>query len=269
MALHPLGRVVEHDARSRAYAYTAPRRALSPVDHVSHAPILDQGDLGSCTGNAAVGALSCDPLYSALPLGTPLTEDEAVALYSAATRLDSFPGAYKPDDTGSSGLAVAKATQQAGLISGYQHAFSVDDALTALQAGPVITGISWWSSFDTPSTAGLVSIDKGASIRGGHEICAVGYDANRLIWFRNSWGPDWGAAGRFCMTATTWAQLLADQGDVTVFVPLTSPKPTADPDAALAIALRPWLATRANWSTRTTTGKAANAARNWLTAKGI
>jgi hypothetical protein len=30
-------------------------------------PVLDQGDLGSCTGNAATGVLGSEPFYGTLP----------------------------------------------------------------------------------------------------------------------------------------------------------------------------------------------------------
>jgi hypothetical protein len=85
---------------------------------------------------------------------------------------------------------------------------------------PVITGISWYTSFDTPDATGLVVIASGATIRGGHELVADGIDAaNQLVWFWNSWGPSYGVGGRFCMSFDTWQQLLAQQGDVTVPTP--------------------------------------------------
>jgi hypothetical protein len=228
----PLGRIVAHDPRSKAYPYRAAPRTLKSITHTGHIPILDQGNLGSCTGNATVGALGCDPLYGTFPIGPDLTLDEnlAVKVYSLATTLDDFPDTYPPTDSGSSGLGAAKAAQKLGLISGYQHAFTVADALAALQTGPVITGINWYESFFTPTSAGLISIAPRDKVAGGHEVCAFGYDETKqLVWFRNSWGPDWGVNGTFCMTVSTWAQLLAQQGDVTVFVPVTQPAPTPVP----------------------------------------
>jgi hypothetical protein len=199
---------------------------------------LDQGALGSCVGNATIGALGCDPFYNTLAdklADHPLTEDDAIEIYSEATKIDPFPGEYPPIDQGTSGLAGAKAAKQAGLISGYRHAFSLADALAALQETPVITGIAWWSSFETPDPDGLVAIAPGAEIRGGHEIAAIGYDADKgRVWFKQSWGPSWGVKGTFCMTAETWGQLLADKGDVTVLVPLSQPAPTPTPDPGAA-----------------------------------
>src|SRR3954471_15061773 len=96
-----LGRHVNHDPRSRAYAYLATGRTLQPVRHTRHAAVLDQGNLGSCTGNAMTGALASDPLYAGLPSGTTLDENLAVHLYSVATSMDDFNGTYPPEDTGS------------------------------------------------------------------------------------------------------------------------------------------------------------------------
>jgi hypothetical protein len=84
----------------------------------------------------------------------------------------------------------------------------------------VITGINWYTSFDTPDATGLVVIAAGATIRGGHEVVADQIDAtNQRVWFWNSWGPSYGVAGRFCMSFDTWQQLLEQQGDVTVPMP--------------------------------------------------
>lgn len=86
---------------------------------------------------------------------------------------------------------------------------------------PVITGISWCSSFDHPDpTTGLVTIAADATVRGGHEVVADGIDAeHQLVWFWNSWGTGFGQGGRFCMSYATWDQLLSEQGDVTVPLP--------------------------------------------------
>lgn len=213
---HRLGRHIEHDPRSRNFRVEVDHAApLRTVHHRRYGEPFDQGNVGSCTGNAVAGALNTAPLHAA---GHHLlTEMDAVALYELATVIDSIPGSYPPDDTGSSGLAVAKAAQEQGLISSYRHAFGIDDALQALMAGPVITGVDWYSAFDSPDASGLVSID--GSVRGGHEFEVLGYDAHtQTVVAENSWGVGWGQRGRFRFAVATWAALLADGGDVTVFV---------------------------------------------------
>ena len=74
---------------------------------------------------------------------------------------------------------VWKAAKQLGLISSYRHAFGVEHALEALVLRPVITGIRWYTSFDTPDSNGLVEIASGATVRGGHEIVADEIDAGK------------------------------------------------------------------------------------------
>lgn len=253
-----LGRHVEHDPRSRAYALSEdllPGTYTSAV-HQVFIPVLDQGQLGSCTGHAAEALVGTDPLYGAIPgdVAARPTGDagvdhaQAVALYSAATRLDSIRGMYPPTDTGSTGVAVAKAAQKAGLIAGYQHAFSLDAALKALSVMPLIVGVNWYEGFDSPDPSGFVSIS--GAVRGGHEFLLYGIDAAaQRVMARNSWGPSWGAAGCFSFGFDDLGRLLAEQGDATAFVPLTQPAPTPTPtpdavDQAMAAAARSWLAAK-------------------------
>ena len=85
---------------------------------------------------------------------------------------------------------------------------------------PVIFRITWWSSFDKPSSTGYVSIKRGAYVRGGHEVVAVGIDVSaKRVWFYNSWGASWGLKGRFCLSWATLTRLLSEQGDCTVPIP--------------------------------------------------
>ncbi len=96
----------------------------------------------------------------------------------------------------------------------------IEHALLALVLRPVITGINWYTSFDSAAADGLVAIAPGATVRGGHEVVADQIDAPRqLVWFWNSWGTSFGVGGRFAMSFDTWKQLLERTGDVTVPLP--------------------------------------------------
>ena len=203
--------------------------------HARHIGILNQGDVGACTGNAETGALGCDPFYDPLatrPAGVVLTEQTALALYSAAEVIDG-DGPYPPCDNGSNGLSVCKAAQNAGLISGYVHCLSLGDVLDALQERPVIIGSNWYDSFDSPSSTGQIAITPGSAVRGGHEYVMRGVDVDaRTVFSDNSWGDEWGDAGSFTYTWDTLERLLAERGDGTVSVPITSPAPVPAPEPA-------------------------------------
>lgn len=208
-----LGRHVEHDDRSRAFGVVHQLGPLRSVVHHRHCDAFDQGELGSCTGNAMAGALMTGPLYRE---GRNLTEANAVELYSLATRCDRIPGFYPPDDTGSSGLAVARAAQKMGMVSAYHHAFGLSQALYALSRGPVIIGIDWFAGFDEPVGVGA-ELRISGEVRGGHEVVLDRLDVeNGFVGGTNSWGKGWGAQGRFVLTFGTFRQLLARDGDVVV-----------------------------------------------------
>lgn len=208
------GRKVEHDPRSRAYGIVVnPNVEIKTVLYANDAPVLDQGDLGSCTGNAMSQWINTH--RTAQKDSSWLTEEDAVAIYSAATVIDEFEGSYPPDDTGSSGLAVAKVAKQKNYITSYKHAFGFDAMLQALQTAPVIVGTVWFSNMNTP--------DENAVIRasgdelGGHEYLILGCDIDtRLITILNSWSSSWGSDGRAHISFDDFRKLLEANGDVTV-----------------------------------------------------
>jgi hypothetical protein len=285
-----LGRNVCHDSRNLAYAWQRRTRELTDQLWPRHIAILDQGDIGSCTGNAETGALGCDPCSGALPAGHPaLDENLALTIYSGAETIDG-DGPYPPNDNGSSGPSAAQVAKNLGLISGYLHCLSLADVLDALEEHPVCIGSNWYDSMDSPDSSGLVAISSGASIRGGHEyLCRGKSVADRLVFLDNSWGTGWGKQGSFSYSWDTLERLLAEQGDGTVSLPLTAPVPTPTPtppptppptpappgpdpgpgpdDADLALH-RQTLA----WTQERHVGQARDVARDlkaWYTAKGF
>lgn len=233
-APHRLGRHVFHDPRSLAYAAPLlPRSAIRSVRWTRRAAVWDQGELGSCCGQAAAGWVGTDN-SSRIGLvkigGRAVDETFAVDLYHRATELDEFPGTYPPADTGSSGLAAAKALQQIGQCSSYAHAFSLQALETALQSGPILVGIAWYNSMFAPGPGGVVPVDESSGLAGGHELCVDELDVDRgLVGFTNSWGSGWGEAGRGFFRYSDLARLLADQGDVTVPAAAVTPGPPPGP----------------------------------------
>ena len=214
-----LGRHIEHDERSKNFPVAKLAGQPKSSNFTRHCPPFDQGDLGSCTGNAMAGVLMTDPFWSA---GRMLTESDAVRLYSEATSLDQIRGSYPPDDTGSSGLAVAKAAKKEGWITSYQHAFGLDHLLHGLSQRPGLLGIYWYTSFDSPLASGECPLTPNASVRGGHEIEMFRLDMeNKRVWCYQSWGPTWGGLGNgtFWFSFDTLTRILAEHGDATFPAP--------------------------------------------------
>lgn len=212
-----LGRHVEHDERSRNYAFRVSVNQFKTVHHRHYGSILNQNGTSACTGNGTANAINSHPLHIAGH--RLLRETDALQIYTIATELDEFPGTYPAEDTGSSGLAAAKAAVQLGYINSYRHAFTTEDALGALQLFPVITGVNWYEGFDYPDAGGYVQV--AGDIRGGHEFCILGFQREHtvedsLVIALNSWGPDWGKRGLFNFTVSTWERLLSEEGDVTI-----------------------------------------------------
>ncbi len=213
-----LARHIYHDDRSKDFMFDTSLLEIIDVEHKRLIPVLNQGQLGSCTGNAGIGAINTEPFPLNHKVYTP-DQEGAVKLYSDATKIDEFGGTYPPTDTGSSGLGIAKALKNAGLISSYQHTFTLQDALKALSKYPIITGINWYDKMYTPDADGRVH--PIGIIKGGHEIQAYKVDTKLgIIWFYNSWGEDWGVDGKFYLTWEDYGKLLSQGGDVTVLIPL-------------------------------------------------
>jgi hypothetical protein len=222
-----LGRNLWLDGRSLAFmienSVEAMSGSLASNEWDRALAILDQGDLGSCTGNAGTGALGTEPFYSAVgkevlpaPDDAQAAEEFAVQLYSDATVVDGFPGTYPPDDTGSSGLAICKVLKSRGTINRFRWARSAYGFIRLLQRGPVLQGMPWYNAFFDTDSGGFIDSDStwpSSGLAGGHEVEAVGIELDgtdvfdSVITYANSWGTGWGDAGRFRMRLRTYEQL--------------------------------------------------------------
>jgi hypothetical protein len=176
---HPLlGRHVHLDSRSRAYAVQPGTVAVRSVRHTAHIGILDQGQVGACTGFSATSCAYHEP-YATLtskPWKYAPTAAGALAWYHENTVEDGFAGTYLPDDTGSDGLTASKVAREAGISTGYQPALDLDSSLAALMTAPGITGIPWYQSMFDVDSSGLVTVDVRSGLAGGHELCVRGRD---------------------------------------------------------------------------------------------
>lgn len=247
-----LGRHVRHDSRSERYAVgVLPKRAVKKVRWTRRIPILNQGNLGSCTFNAFTGLRGTDnaagpgvtsvtvaPAAAAKSQGFftagdhVLDEDFAVAGYSLETRLDSYPGQYPPTDTGSDALGAMAAGQALGLVGVYQHAFSYAAAVSAVQSGGLLWGTLWLNSMFDVDKKGYISVITSSGEAGGHELVLSGYDPENDEWtMDNSWDSDWGQDGSAKIKGVQLTWLLSRDGDITLPTWTTSvpPQPVPDP----------------------------------------
>lgn len=282
---HPrLGRHVNLDSRSKRYALQPRAVPVVSKRHKSYIDILDQGNYGSCTGNASVACAYREPFIPAAYYPNwRYTPDQigAQGWYARNTQLDPFKGTWRPDDTGSDGLTSCKVGVEAGIITGYRAALDLDSSLVALMTSPGITGIPWYESMFSPDFSGLMTVDLKSGLSGGHELCvdevvvpgAPGNGTGKvLVGGPNSWGSSWGGKGRWYLTAADWWSLRRDEGDVYFWTPdstpAPTPTPTPDPDNVAGNVL--WAATR-EWSKARHVGanaKAAKAVSAWATQTG-
>lgn len=233
----PLGRHYKWDSRNDAYLFTVsgPVRR-TPTLFRRRIPILNQGQVGSCTGNEQTGVLGTDPFFITIPANLTLDESFALMVYSGAENIDG-DGPYPPNDNGSTGQSAAQYVLNQHLISGYQHATDVNSMATALQSGPVGIGINWYSSFDAPNASGVITIAPGAYVRGGHEVEVRGVDPDAQMFYAdNSWGTSWATNGSFQIPYVVMDRLFSEGGDCTVCIPITSPAPTPSPVSTATVA---------------------------------
>lgn len=280
------GRHVNHDPRSKQFAFDGRTVQLQNVKHKRYIPVLDQGQLGSCTGNAGTGALGTSGVWETINhqllsvTDAVLDEKFAVQLYSDATQIDDYTaGNYPPQDTGSDGLSIAKVLKSRGLISGYQHTFTLNDALAALVTRPVIIGVNWYDSMMSTDSRGFLNIAANSTLAGGHEVVLDEINVDQqYVGGTNSWSESWGIGGRFFLSFATLERLLKEDGDCTVFVPVNQPAPTpapvppapgpVNPIAPVEFPwadVNPWIDSPHVWSRAT---KAANAMKKWRSAQG-
>lgn len=191
----------------------------------SYKPKYDQGAEGACVGFALSWAMSIlnRRFY------------DAFALYHEAQRVDEWPG---EEYAGTSVRAGCDVLRDRGhrMLHRHNHAHdwdpehgiernvwarSVDDIRTCIARGvPVVLGIDWMSTFDTPVQKGRdYWIGEGdlGRVRGGHAICAyASSDRRQAIKLVNSWGNDYPYVWMPYRTLETLLAGIAYPGEATV-----------------------------------------------------
>jgi C1A family cysteine protease len=217
---------------ARDYSYAAPLVRFphglpSAVDLRSECPpVYDQGQLGSCTGNAIAGAIEFDQRKQGLKEFVPsrlfvyyneramegtVNQDAGAQIrdgIKSVAQLGAPPETDWPYDiTKFSQQPPDKAYHDAkqDIVSSYARVVrSLTQMQGCLAAGyPFVLGFTVYESFESQAVAstGVVPMPApGESVVGGHAVVAVGYnDSKRIFIVRNSWGPGWGAKGYFYM----------------------------------------------------------------------
>jgi hypothetical protein len=245
LPFHPLlGRNIRLDSRSLDYAVQPVGVTVTSIRHAQSIDVLDQGQVGSCTGNASCSCAYHAPFYAP---GAPdwsyaPSEVGARSWYHQNTVEDGYQGTWNVDgtgdDTGSDGLTSSKVAKEAGIVSGYRAALDLDSSLQALMTAPGITGIPFYNSMFDAGSDGLMTVTASSGLAGGHELCvdeivaadALGNGTGKLlVGGPNSWGTSWGAQGRWYLTGDDWWSLRKQDGDVYFWVPNSQPAPTPTP----------------------------------------
>jgi C1A family cysteine protease len=187
--------------------------------------VYDQGQLGSCTGNAIAGAIEFDEIkQKAADIFTPsrlfiyynerviegtVNSDSGAqirdgiktvakqgACHEQIWPYDIAKFRTKPPKPAYTDGAKHTAVQYQRLIQ------SLTEMKGCLAAGyPFVFGFTVYESFESSSVAktGIVPFPGAKEkVVGGHAVLGVGYDdtSQRFI-VRNSWGPGWGMKGYF------------------------------------------------------------------------
>lgn len=240
-----LGRHINHDPRHWDYSVAPkPKRALHSVDWPRRAPIFDQGQVGSCTFNAAAGCLCTDgkgrtgltvahvakaDQFGIFSPNTDYVIQEQPFVFDGyvyTTKIDPFPGDMPSQDTGSDGPSAAQAMVNLGLAVKYNHAFSLAALQTALQDGPVMWGTVWLNSMYNLDAHDCLVVDTSSGEAGGHEMEISGWDSDTGLYkIPQSWGTGFGDNGWIYAKEPDLVKLLAMDGDITQPVFATAPTP--------------------------------------------
>ena len=214
------------DSRDYIYKSTAVKTPYVVDLRAFSTPVEDQGNLGSCTGNAIAEAIEMLNKKSGKP-----TEVSRLFIYYYERLLEGTvnydSGAYIRDGikatnrwgapieslwpyniskfrAAPSSVAVRDAARRT--VTRYERATTFNSVIDAIASGyPVTVGFNVYSSFESGNwwytTANMPYPNtRTESFLGGHAVLLVGYDTSTQQFIvKNSWGTNWGDHGYFYM----------------------------------------------------------------------
>jgi C1A family cysteine protease len=213
---------------ARDVLYMARLKGLPPAEYdlrPSMPAVYDQGQLGSCTGNAIAAAMEYERdrqglsdfvpsrlfiYYNERALEGTVSSDSGAVIrdgIKVVNREGVCPETLWPYDIGVFTVKppkrcyVAAQKDKAVQYEAIQTLGDLKDAIASNLA--VVFGFTVYQSFESQSVAqrGVMPMPKpGEATVGGHAVLAVGYsDPKSHLIVRNSWGPSWGDRGYFYM----------------------------------------------------------------------
>jgi C1A family cysteine protease len=219
------------DHRDRVYA--APRRAIAVLPPKVDLrplcpPVYDQGDLGSCTGNAIAAAFAFAKKKEApkAPFMTPSrlfvyynerVMEHTVSQDAGAQIRDGIKSVakqgvcsestwpYVPKDFKKKPPKAAYSEALLNQALSYERVLqSLVQMRVCLASGfPFVFGFSVYEGFESDAvakTGKLMLPGPNEAALGGHAVLCVGYnDAQQRFLVRNSWGAGWARKGYFTM----------------------------------------------------------------------
>ena len=219
------------DHRDHMFTAVAPMLPASVDLRTYASPIEDQGQLGSCTGNAIAGAIELIDrknrktldvsrlfiYYEERVLEGSVNYDAGAYIrdgikvcYTKGAPLESlWPYNIRKWATKPPTAAYSDALNRK--VTGYQRCADFTAVKNALALGnPVIIGFTVYASFEQgawqlANGSGLMPYPNTSTeqVLGGHAVCLVGYnDSTQRFIARNSWGTSWADKGYFYMPYT-------------------------------------------------------------------
>jgi C1A family cysteine protease len=189
-------------------------------------PVYEQGQLGSCTGNAIAAAIEFDQMkqkqsdvfvpsrlfiyYNERVMEGTVGQDAGAMIRDGIKSVNKLGVPHEnfwPYSDANPGPFTKKPPTAAykdalkHQVTLYQRLVRAEVELKGCLASgyPFVFGVSVYESFESAAAAkkGDIPMPKPKeALLGGHAILCVGYDDNkRRFIFRNSWGPGWGTKG--------------------------------------------------------------------------